>query len=153
MKLADLLQERLVEVSLKGTTKPEVLRELAEILSRSTDGLSADALARVLAEREELASTGIGDGVAIPHGKSPEIQRLVVGLGLSPEGVDFEAIDGKPSHIFVVLVAPEGSAGDPLKALARISRVCREATFRKRLLQARNAHEAFEIFIGEDARH
>jgi PTS system nitrogen regulatory IIA component len=114
--------------------------------------MNRTTLLRVLIERERLASTAIGEGVAIPHGKLP-VPKLVGCVGISRRGVDFESMDGRPTHIFFVLVAPENSTGIHLKALARISRLFKDPDFRSRLLQARDAADMFRVLADEDAKY
>jgi PTS system nitrogen regulatory IIA component len=109
-------------------------------------------LVDVLIEREKLQSTGIGEAVAIPHGKLPGISRLLASFARSRSGVDFESIDGQDTHLFFLLVVPEHSGGQHLKALARISRFFRDAAFRKRLLDAETLDEVFRAIEEEDAK-
>ncbi len=107
----------------------------------------------MLLERERLATTAIGEGVAIPHGKLDAVGKLVAVVGRAPEGVDFDSMDGRPTHLFFVLVAPENSTGVHLKALARISRLFKDPEFRTRLMQARDAQEIFRVIADEDAKY
>ena len=153
MRIVDLLTEERVAVPLSSRDKDGALRELAERLSRGVPGLDGETLYRALREREELATTGIGDGVAIPHTKVHGVEGIMMAVGLSRAGIDFASIDEKPAHIFVALIAPEHSTGDHLKALARISRLCRDAAFRGKLLAAQTPRDACEIIAQEDARH
>ena len=108
---------------------------------------------RVLMEREELASTAIGEDIAIPHGKIESATRLIGCVGRSSRGVQFDSLDGKPTHLFFVLVAPESSTGMHLKALARISRVFKDADFRARLMKAPTAADMFRTIEEEDAKY
>lgn len=133
-------------------SKPEVLKELASSLSRSNPGLKPDKLIEVLMEREKLGSTGIGEGVAIPHGKLGGLSNLCAAFGVSRGGVDFDAIDGKSTHLFFALVAPENSAGIHLKALARISRLFKNARFRQAIMDAKTSDEIYKLIADEDAR-
>ena len=110
-------------------------------------------LIEVLRDRESLGSTGIGDGVAIPHGKFPGLQTLAAGIGIHEKGIEFGALDGDKSKFFIVLLAPENSAGQHLKALARIARLFRDAGFRRRLMDAQTTQELFNLIAHEDARH
>lgn len=140
---------------LSGATKPDVLLELARALAKDDADFPAGSVERVydvLLERERLSSTGIADGVAIPHGKYPGLTSLKAVLGIHPDGLDFAAIDGQPSRIFFVLVAPENSAGLHLKALARISRLFKEAALRQRVLEAGDAAAVYKVIADEDAR-
>jgi len=106
-----------------------------------------------LIEREALASTAIGESVAIPHGKLSTVNEIVACLGRAPAGVDFESVDGNPTHLFFVLVAPESSTGAHLKALARISRVFKDAEFRKRLISAADTEGIYRVLCDEDAKY
>lgn len=152
MRIVELLQPDSIVSELSGASKPEILRELAETLAKQHPALSADEVARVLMEREELASTAIGEGVAIPHGKLSQVSEIVACLGRVRGGVDFDSMDGAPTYLFFVLVAPEASTGAHLKALARISRLFKDAAFRARLLEASDGEELFEILAAEDAK-
>jgi len=116
-------------------------------------GVDADVLKRVLEDREQLASTAIGDGIAIPHGKLDAVGRLVGTLGRARAGVEFESIDGKPTHLIFMLVAPASSTGVHLKALARLSRLFRDADFRQRLLSAADPAAMYQVIADEDAKY
>jgi len=150
MKIVDILSnESLVVSDLAGQTKEEVVRELAEHLTNYYKEINCKRLIEVLWERERLGSTAIGDGIAIPHGKLPGIRNVVGIFGRHPAGVDFESLDGKPSKIFFLLVAPDDSVGQHLKALARVSRLLKDGSFRDRLLAARDRGELLRL-IGEE---
>lgn len=153
MKITDFLKEELIVADLSAKDKPGVLAELAQKMAEKFPHLGAAELERVLWDRERLESTGIADGVAIPHGKMASLTDLVAAFGRSREGIDFQAIDGKPSHIFFVLVAPENSVGLHLKALARISRLCKNQSFRTRLIEAKSGVELFQAITEEDGRY
>jgi PTS system nitrogen regulatory IIA component len=150
MKIMDILVRDAVILDIRATEKREVLRELASALASAEDGLDADRLLEVLLERESLQSTGIGDGVAIPHGKMPGLSRLVASFARSRPGVDFESIDGQLTHLFFLLVVPEHSGGQHLKALARISRFFRDAAFRKALVEAETLDDVLSAIVEED---
>ncbi len=153
MKIEDILAEELVIPALAARNKTDVLDELAEVVTRQHPELDRPRLVQALEDRERLNSTALGDGVAIPHGKMPGIKRVFAAFGRSKQGVDFHSLDGKPTHLFFLLVAPEDSAGAHLKALARISRLLKDESFRTRLLQAADAHELWTIIRDEDARY
>lgn len=153
MRIVDFIREDLVLPELKSTTKLDVLNELAEHLASRYEGVGRDELVRVLVERERLASTAIGEGVAIPHGKLDAVGKLVACVGRARAGVDFDSMDGRPTHIFFVLVAPENSTGIHLKALARISRLFKDPEFRTRLMAARDAKEMYRVIAEEDAKY
>jgi PTS system nitrogen regulatory IIA component len=153
MKIAELLVPQYVLAELKGQTKPEILKELAKALGDGQSGVKPEDLDDVLSERERLGSTAIGDGIAIPHGKIQGIKQIVGVFGRSTKGVDFDSLDGKPTHLFFLLVAPEDSASLHLKALARVSRLFRDNTFRDNLMKARDAEEIYRLILEEDSRY
>jgi nitrogen PTS system EIIA component len=153
MKIMDFVREELILPDLKARTKVPVLTELATHLASKVPGIDSDALVRVLVERERLASTAIGEGVAIPHGKYDAIGQLTACVGRAREGVDFESMDGQPTFIFFVLVAPQNSTGAHLKALARISRLFKDPGFRGKLMQAKDAADLFRVIANEDAKY
>lgn len=152
MKILDIVSPGGVLGNLRAETKEGVLREMAEAAAAGVPSLSAQDLTSILMERESLGSTGIGDGVAIPHGKVPGLNRLVAVFGRSPTGVQFHSIDGKPAQLFFLIVAPEHSAGMHLKALARVSRLLKGARFRQDLLAARDVDDLRRILREEDER-
>ena len=122
MKILDALLKEAILSDLKANDKKRVLEELVTPVARIAD-LNHDYLVKVLMERERLGSTGIGEGIGIPHGKVKDLESLVLGFGLSKKGVDFDSMDGQPAHIFFLLLTPENSTGLHLKLLARISRI------------------------------
>jgi len=151
MKITEILRKEFILEELKAESKREALVELTEAFARGGLIFDPDAMLHVLLEREKLGSTGIGDGIAIPHGKLTGLEEIVVAFGRSSEGVDFEAMDGKPAHLFFLLMAPENSVGQHLKALAKISRMLKDEAFRKRLLAARERDELFRALAEKDA--
>jgi PTS system nitrogen regulatory IIA component len=152
MKITDILDEVSIIHDLSSTNKKGVLEELSNILVESGKLPDRDKVVEVLLEREKLGSTGIGDGIAIPHGKMKGIKELVTSFGRSIKGVNFESIDSKPTHLFFLLVAPENSAGIHLKALARISRLLKDSSFRNRLMEARDRQDLFRVITEEDEK-
>jgi PTS system nitrogen regulatory IIA component len=153
MKVTDFLGPDMIVAELRADTKAGVLTELATHLADRFPGVDGPTLRRVLEERELLASTAIGDGIAIPHGKLDAVGRLVGVLGRARPGIEFESIDGKPTHLVFMLVAPASSTGVHLKALARLSRLFREADFRERLMQAPDAAAMYQVILEEDAKY
>jgi PTS system nitrogen regulatory IIA component len=152
MRIAEFLKPDAIVDELSARSKTDILRELSQALAKTTPNISAQRLATVLEERERVNSTGVGEGVAIPHGKLPELSTLTASFGVSHQGIDFEAHDKKPTFLFFALVAPENSAGLHLKALARISRLFRNASFREAILAARGAQEIYSLILQEDAK-
>jgi nitrogen PTS system EIIA component len=116
------------------------LEELSKPVSQIA-GINQQELVRVLMEREQLGSTGIGGGIGIPHGKLKNLDNLVLGFGLSRKGIDFDSMDKRPTHIFFLLVTPENSTGLHLKVLARISRLLKNDDFKEKLFQISDAEE------------
>ncbi|MCE9580237.1 MAG: PTS sugar transporter subunit IIA [Deltaproteobacteria bacterium] len=153
MKIVDLLRRELIVPSVHAGDKRGILEELATHVATQNPKIDRAGLARVLIEREQLASTAIGEGVAIPHGKLAAVSEIVACLGRVPGGVDFDSMDGQPTFLFFVLVAPDNSTGAHLKALARISRVFKDAEFRKRLLAAADADAMYRVIADEDAKY
>ncbi|MGB6411655.1 MAG: PTS sugar transporter subunit IIA [Deltaproteobacteria bacterium] len=151
MRIQDIVSPEAIVDDLRADSKEGVLRELSEVIAKIVPKLSADSLTAILMERESLGSTGIGDGVAIPHGKVGGIEHLVAAFGRSRNGVLFDSLDGKPAHLFFLIVAPEYSAGMHLKALARISRLLKDERFRRSLLDAEDADELQRILREEEA--
>lgn len=152
MHLTEILRPEMVWTSLGSKTKPEMIRELAHRMATGDTTLDEAIVGEVLMERERLGSTGIQDGIAIPHGKVPGLDHIVIACGRSTEGIDFEAHDQKPTHLFFVLLAPEFAAGQHLKALARLSRLLKEAPFRDKLMAASDDAEFFNSIVEEDKK-
>ncbi len=150
MRVVDILTQELILSQLQGTTKTDVLRELAEHLAHHYPDVNADQLVSVLLDREHLGTTAIGEGIAIPHGKLSGLKQVVAVFGLSSHGVDCESLDGALTKLFFLIVAPEDSAGIHLKALARVSRLLKDNAFRERLLQGRSPADLHRMIAEED---
>jgi nitrogen PTS system EIIA component len=150
MKITELLDENSILPDMTATTKLGVLEELAATLVPGQDELDLETVVEVLMERERLGSTGIGDNVAIPHGKLPNLSGLKLAFGRSLKGVNFDSMDGKPSQLFFLLLAPVNSAGLHLKALAKISRMLMSATFRENLMHAGQAQDIYQHLKEKD---
>lgn len=149
MKICDVLHKETILADLKARNKKGILEEMVAPVAEIS-GVHQEELVKVLMERERLGSTGIGGGIGIPHGKLKNLESLVLGFGLSRNGVDFESLDGKPVHIFFLLVTPENSTGLHLKLLARISRILKNEPFKDRLLSGADRDEIFGIIKEED---
>lgn len=145
MKLASILRAQSIELRMRAKTKAEALRELAALAVRARPELDAEEVHRVIWEREQIGSTGLSDSIAIPHGRSPKFRSFLGCLGISQEGVDFAAMDGQKTHLFFVLLSPEGAVRDHLRAVARITRVLVNPALRDALLAAKEAEEAYQI--------
>ena len=145
-----MFDEDHILVDLKAKDKKEVLEELAQVITGHDPSLEKSSLVKVLLERERLGSTGIGDGVAIPHGKFQGIDQPIISFGRSRKGLDFESMDGAPAYLFFLLVAPENSASIHLKALARIAKILKNSSFRKTLMEASSREEIYRTIIQND---
>jgi PTS system nitrogen regulatory IIA component len=153
MKILDILSSSdLIAPALSGQTKGEVVRELAEHLAAQHPQVDKEKLVDVLWERERLGSTAIGDGIAIPHGKLPSLKGVIGAFARHAAGVDFDSLDGGPTHLFFLLVAPEDSVGQHLKALARVSRLLKDKVFRGRLMAADGRSELYALIREEDEK-
>jgi PTS system nitrogen regulatory IIA component len=153
MKIVELIRREMIVPQLAAREKRGILDELAAHIASQNSRIDRAQLLRVLVDREQLASTAIGEGVAIPHGKLSAVGEIVACLGRAQGGVDFDSMDGQPTFLFFVLVAPENSTGAHLKALARISRVFKDAEFRRRLLAAEDAEAMYRVIAEEDSKY
>ena len=151
MKITEFLSKNAIIADLASSGAEGVLTELCQPIATTT-GIEKQVLDNALLAREQLGSTGVGEGLAIPHAKVEGVRDLVASFGRSRTGVDFKAIDSKPTTFFFVLFAPTGVHGPHLNALARISRIFKTASFRDSLLQARDADEIYQLIKVEDAK-
>ena len=155
MNIMGFLDERAVSTQIMSQhSKEDVIRELVDLLVKAGTIKERDVnrLVQILMKRESLGSTGIGQGVAIPHGKSDCVTKLVAAFGVSRTGMNFDSLDGEPVHLFFLLVAPEDSAGPHLKALARISRLLKDKHFRDSLRVAKDEKTLVKILRDEEER-
>jgi PTS system nitrogen regulatory IIA component len=153
MKLVDVLYEDCIFPSLKARDKESLLIEMVGHLKDKIPGLDADRALKALFERERLGTTGIGHGVALPHGKLKDISEIRVFFGRSRKGVDFKAIDGKPVHLVFLIMAPENSAAAHLKLLACISRILKSPELRESLMNAPDAPTIYKIIAEADRKN
>ena len=152
MKIMDFLNERAITANISATDKKGVISELVDLLVKAGVIKDRDTVVKVLMERESLGSTGIGQGIGIPHGKCDCVKELVAAFGISQKGVNFDALDGEPVYIFILLLAPTESAGPHLKALARISRLLKDRYFREMLKSAKDEKAIIKIIKQEDEK-
>ena len=153
MKIMDYLSEEWVIPELQGTDKPSVLRELSSVLVKPCRVTSVDELLQVLFDREKLESTGIGEGIAVPHGRLKKLEKFFISFGRSLKGVNFDSIDRKPSQLFFLVMAPENSAVDNLKLLGRIVTLLKEPSFKRRLMECPSQKELFQVLSEEDEKY
>lgn len=152
MKITEFLNKEGIKIGLSSTEKEDALKELVELLGSVKELGDKKGILKSLVEREGLGSTGIGQGIAIPHGKTDRVDELVAVLGISQKGVNFEALDGEPVYIFFLLVAPKDTAGPHLKALAQISRLLRDSYFCELMRRCKSADEVFELIRKEEEK-
>jgi PTS system nitrogen regulatory IIA component len=150
MKLSEFLEEKNIVPRLEARDKTGILEELAGVAASSDSSIDKDELVKVLVERERLGTTGIGDGVAIPHGKLGCLTHPVVCFAKSDEGLEFESMDGKPTHLFFLLIAPENSSGVHLQVLAKIARILKNSSLRHRLMECSSRPELYQAIVGAD---
>ncbi|MBI5375129.1 MAG: PTS sugar transporter subunit IIA [Candidatus Schekmanbacteria bacterium] len=154
MKISNVLKEEAILPTMASRNKAEILKELSShLVSIFKIKETTDTLFKILESREELGSTGIGDGIAIPHGKVPSIDEELLIVGRSKDGIDFNAMDSKPVHLFFLLVGPENAASMHLKALAKLSRILSNPTLRNKLLNAESKNEMFTLLADEDSKY
>jgi len=146
MALVDLIRPEVVKVPLVSTTKPEVIRELVECLRDAGKISDVEAVYDALMKRESMGSTGLEQGIAVPHAKTTAVNALTVALGISPKGIDFQAIDGNPSKLFFLLLAPPDQSGPHIEALADIARITKSQAFCRTVTGATSPEEVVELF-------
>ena len=149
MKLQDVIDKEAILLDLKSKDKIGILNELVAPAARIT-GIDQSRMVRVLMDRERLGSTGIGGGIAIPHGKLKNLESVVLGFGLSAKGVDFESMDGRPTHLFFLLLTPENATDLHLKLLARVSRLLKQEDLKEMLMHAASPEEIIDIVKKDD---
>ncbi len=153
MTLFDLISEKTILIGLRGTTKREIIEELVNAIEVGNHISDRGRVLESVLQRESIMSTGIGHGIAIPHGKSDAAKKLSGVLGIKREGVDFESLDGQPAYIFFLLVSPVDVSGPHIKALARISRLLKGEDFRKALIQGQTPQDILAIIAEEEKLH
>ncbi len=152
MKISEILEKNGIKIGLTSTDKESVLKELVEVLGQIENIGEPKSIVKALLERENLGSTGIGQGIAIPHGKTDKVNRLIAVLGVSEQGVNFDALDGELVYIFFLLVAPKDTAGPHLKALAQISRLLRDSYFCQLIRRAKTPEDIYKLIQNEENR-
>jgi PTS system nitrogen regulatory IIA component len=140
------LKNNAIILEMKAATKEGALRELAALAATLCGRFTEETLYNVLLEREAVGSTGVGNGVAIPHGKIEGLDEILLCFGRSKAGINFDAIDKRPAHLFVLLLSPAGKAGEYLRTLARVSHILKKSTNRQRLLDSSSRDEIATLF-------
>ena len=152
MKIEEILKKESVIDDLLGDNKVKVIKEMTQCLKKNNFIKNDQALFETLMEREKLGSTGIGENVAIPHGKSDEVTQIITVLARSKKGVEFESLDQKPVHFVCMVIAPAHSTGQHLKVLARVSRIFKNQGIREEILKAENSDTIYSILMNEDSK-
>ncbi|HON59303.1 MAG TPA: PTS sugar transporter subunit IIA [Smithella sp.] len=151
MQLDQILKIEFINANMTAKNKEEALAEMVNTIIQAGVRVNVSEIMNVLKQRESLGSTGIGDGMAIPHGKVADLNDIVVAFGRSLGGIEYNALDGKPVHLFFLLLAPENSAGQHLKVLAKISKMLKDVNFRKKLLKAKSQSDLYKIIIEQES--
>lgn len=150
MELTDFITPQLIKLELAATQKVDAIKELITLLDKAGYVSDSEAFLKSVLEREKVGSTGIGKGIAIPHSRTATVREVVVAVGRSSEGIEFEALDNKPVHLIFLIAAPIESGGLYLKALARLSRLLRYQEFRNELMEAKTVEEVIKIISSEE---
>lgn len=145
MNLMELISPRCVKAPLEGTSKKEVIAELVDLLVSAKKLPHREAILDALIEREEVGSTGIGHGVALPHAKCAEVKDIYVACGISPAGIDFEALDREPAHIFFLILAPRSAPGRHLKVMSILTRLLSRPAVREEFMEAKTVDDTFAV--------
>ena len=150
MALIDLIRPEIIKIPLESKSKEGILRELLQLLQDAGQLGSFDAAYSSLLDRESKGSTGLEEGIAIPHAKTDTVESLTLAIGIAPEGIDFQALDGKPSNLFFMLLAPPDQSGPHIEALSEIARLTQSKAFCRILLRSRDSEEIVELFTAEE---
>jgi fructose-specific phosphotransferase system IIA component len=153
MRLSEILSEACIDLELDAGSKDEVIERLVDLVVAQRPTLNRETVLKAIRTREQLMSTGVGNGVAIPHGKTNAVKSLTAAFGRCRNPVAFDALDGRPVHLIFLLVGPEDAAGPHIKALSRISRLLSYEEFRSRLDQASSAAEVLEAISDEERQY
>ncbi len=149
MALIDLVRTKVIKTPLESKDKPEVLRELVQILKDAGEIHDYDMVLKAIQMREDQMSTGLQSGIAVPHGKTPAVSSLKIAIGIAPQGIDFDSLDGQPSKLFFLLVASPDQAGPHVEALAEIAKLAQSQAFCTALINADNAQEVVDLLREE----
>jgi fructose-specific phosphotransferase system IIA component len=150
MKLSEVLQDKLIKLPLTGKEKVEVITELLDLLVKEKIISNGDEVLEAILERERLMTTGVGNGVAIPHCRTHLIDKFVVAIGIHPQGVDFESFDHKPAHIIFLLIGPSDQHGTHLRLLTRISRIISQPHVRDALMELKTPNEIYQYLVNQE---
>jgi fructose-specific phosphotransferase system IIA component len=153
MKISDILEEKLVVTNLSGSTKDEIINKLVDIISQSPKVLDKEKVRAAIFEREKIMSTGVGNGFAIPHGKTDAVADIVAAFGITAQPIPYQSLDEKPVRLVFLLVGKDNLVGPHIKLLSRISRLMNKEEFRNKLLETKSPQEIIETFRNEEANY
>lgn len=153
MKISEILEEKLVKVNLSGATKDDIINALIEVASQSPKVLDKEKVRAAIFEREKIMSTGVGNGFAIPHGKTESVSDVVAAFGITSQPIDYQSLDEKPVRLVFLLIGKDSMVGPHIKLLSRISRLMNKEEFRNKLIQSKSQHEVLEAFRTEEASY
>jgi len=154
MKIIDFLKEGAIIPDLKATDKEGAIKELVVLLEKRREITDKEKIVEIILEREKLGSTGIGQGIAVPHAKTDQVREIVIAFGLSQSGVNFESLDEEPVYLIFLVLAPAEATGIHLKVLAKIARLLKDKVFRNSLKSCKGgAKEIFQVIKEEDEKN
>ncbi|TAK64609.1 MAG: PTS sugar transporter subunit IIA [Bacteroidetes bacterium] len=153
MKISDILEEKFIVVNLTGTTKNDIINTLIDVASQSPKVLDKEKVRSAIFEREKIMSTGVGNGFAIPHGKTDSVSDVVAVFGITAQPVDYQSLDEKPVRLVFLLIGKDSMVGPHIKLLSRISRLMNKEDFRNKLIQSKSQLEVLDAFRQEEASY
>ena len=153
MRLTDILTEDRIKIPLQNADKKKVIQEMMDVIDSSINLRNKDQILKAVLDREAVMSTGVGDEVAIPHGKSEGVQDIFAALGITQTPIDFQSLDDKPVRLIWLLIGPQEKTGAHLKSLSRISRLMHKKDFRERLIAADSPKEAIDVITSEEEKY
>ena len=151
MKITEVLEEQLVQTNLAGTTKEEVINAMVDLVAKSSKVLDTEKVRQAIFEREKIMSTGVGNGFAIPHGKTDAVSDIIAAFATTAQPIDYQSLDEKPVRLVFLLIGRDNMVGPHIKLLSRISRLMGKEDFRNRLLELKTPQEVLESFRQEEA--
>ena len=153
MKIGDILTEEMVLTNLEGSTKNEIIDAMIDLVGKSPKVIDKEKVREAIFEREEIMSTGVGNGFAIPHGKTDAVSDIVAAFAVTAEPIDYQSLDEKPVRLVFLLVGKDNMVGPHIKLLSRISRLMNKEEFRNRLIEMKTPREILETFKKEEATY
>jgi len=147
MALLEKIEKEIIKVPLESKEKTSVIREMVMILKEAGKLEDPDSVIEAVEAREALCSTGLDRGIAVPHAKTNAVEDLTIAIGIAPEGIDYDALDGQDSKVFFLILAPPDQSGPHVQALSEIAKVTQSSTFMKMLLRSENAQEVMDLFL------